>query len=249
MVIILLCLAVPASAHFLWINAEKYTPLQPGRLKLNIGWGHSFASPVGNVLRDLDRLDDIVLIDPNNKKLGIVPVNEIDLKAEVPLKAEGTYLLVAKRKEGFFSKTTQGYKPQSKKGLTGVIQCSYSGGYSKAIINVGRKGGDAFSKTVGHTLEIVPISDPGGLKAGDYFTCKVLFEGKPVRLDVFATYAGFSSEQAWAYTTRTGKDGTARIRILQQGVWLVKVSHKVPFEKPEECDQYSYTSTLTFEVK
>lgn len=122
------------------------------------------------------------MIDPDEKEHRVVPFNEIDFKLEEPLKAEGTYLLAANRKEGFFSKTTQGYKPKSKKGPKDVIHCSYSGGYSKAIINVGRGGGDAFSKTVGQTLEIVPLSDPADLKIGDYFNCKVLYEGKPVSL-------------------------------------------------------------------
>lgn len=248
-VLILFSLAVPASAHFMWINAGKYTLQQPGNLNLNIGWGHSFANPVGNVLRDLDRLDTIVLVDPNGNEHDVAPFNEIDFKAEKPLEGEGTYLLASKRKEGFFTKTTQGYKPQSKKGLKDVIQCSYSGGYAKAIINVGRGGGDAFSKTVGHTLEIVPLSDPAGLKAGDYFTCKVLFSGKPAILEMYATYAGFSTEGAWAYVTKTNKEGMGRINILKQGIWLVKVSHQVPYDDTKECDQYSYTSTLTFEVK
>jgi uncharacterized GH25 family protein len=248
-ILIFLAFVVPANAHFMWINVGDYTPPQPGGINLNIGWGHSFANPVGNVLQDLDRLDKIVLLGPNGAELPVKPSDGVDFKVEKPLDAEGSYLVVANRKEGFFSKTTQGYKSQSKKGLKDVIQCSYSGGYSKAIINVGHGGGDAFSKTVGHTLEIVPLSDPAGLKQGDYFTCKVLYAGKPASLEIYAAYAGFSTEGAWAYVSKTNKDGMGRIKILQPGIWLLKVSHQVPYDDPKECDQYSYTSTLTFEVK
>lgn len=55
---------------------------------------------------------------------------------ERPLKKEGTYLALAKRKEGFFTKTTEGYKRQSKKGLKNVVQCGYYGMYAKAIVDV-----------------------------------------------------------------------------------------------------------------
>jgi len=37
--------------------------------------------------------------------------------------------------------------------------------------------------------------------------------------------------------------------MLKSGVWLIKAGHTVPYPDPEECDQYSYSATLTFEVK
>ena len=138
--------SIPASAHFMWINAGDYTPSTERPVKLTIGWGHAFASPVGSVLHKQKGLDKIYMLDPNGRKLKIEPVNEIDFKVEGPLKKEGAYLVVAKRKEGFRTKTTEGTKRQSKKGLKNVIQCSYSGGYAKAIVDVGKGGGEILSR-------------------------------------------------------------------------------------------------------
>jgi hypothetical protein len=59
---------------------------------------------------------------------------------------------------------------------------------------------------VGAAIEIVPMVNPCDLKSGDYFQFKLLCQGKPVAENVFATYAGFSSDGAWAYTTRTNND-------------------------------------------
>ncbi len=241
--------AIPASAHFMWINAGNYAPAADSDATINIGYGHSFGNPVGNVLLDLEKLDEIYMLDPGGAKLEVKPANATDFKTEGPMKNEGTYLVVGKKKEEFSSKTTDGYKYQSKKELKNVIQCNYSGGYVKAIVNAGMGGGDAFSKPAGHTLEIVPLTDPANLKQGDYISLKVLYKGEPLRADVFATYAGFSTEGAWAYTTGTNKDGVSRVKILVPGVWLIKVGHKESFPDPKECDQYSFTSTLTFEVK
>jgi uncharacterized GH25 family protein len=241
--------SMPASAHFMWINAGDYTPQTERPMKCTIGWGHNFASPVGNVLFNQEGLDKIYMLDPNGNKLKIEPINEIEFKAERALEKEGTCLVVAKRKEKFFTKTTEGYKRQSKKGLKNVIQCSYSGGYAKAIVVVGKGGGRLFSKPVGHTLEIIPLKDPAGLREGDYLPIKVLYKNKPLKTELYATYVGFSTEGAWAYTAKTNKEGMGKIKILESGIWLIKVGHKVPYPDPKECDQYSYSAALTFEVK
>jgi len=241
--------SMPASAHFMWINVGDYTPAVKRPVKLTIGWGHEFASPVGNVLYKQEGLDKIFLLDPNGNKLQIKPINEIEFKVKKPLKEKGVYLAIVKRKEGFFTKTTQGYKRQSKKGLKDVIQCGYYGMYGKALVNVGEGGSKNFSKAIGHTLEIVPLVDPSNLREGDYMSVKVLYNNEPLRTELHATYVGFSTENAWAYTTKTNKDGIGRIKMLKSGIWLIKAGHTVPYPDLEECDQYSYSATLTFEVK
>ena len=248
--LMLLLLTATAHAHFMWINVADYAPMEKETTILNIGWGHHFGNAVGNVLRDMDRLDDLVLLSPEGNVLEMTSQNEIEYKVKKPLIQVGTYMIAAKRKEGFFSKTTEGYKSQSKKGLKNVLQCSYSGGYAKAIINVGEEGGGTIvSKPLGHTLEIIPLKDPTDLRVGDDLPVKVLHDGALLSTEIFATYAGFSTDGAWAYATKTNKDGIARIKMLHSGVWLIKVSHKKPYPDTRECDQYSYTATLTFQVK
>ena len=116
-------------------------------------------------------------------------------------------------------------------------------------MNIGNGSGDVFSKTLGHKLEIIPLKDPSNLREGDYMPIKVIFEGKPLRAPVAATYAGFSTDKAIAYATKTNKEGMAKIKIIKSGIWLVIVKHKVPYPDPAECDTISCSSALTFEVK
>lgn len=241
--------AVPANAHFMWINVGDYTPDAGKTVMLNVGWGHSFGNPVGGVLQDFERMDELFVLDPDGKRMNVTSANHTDFKTDSPLKKEGTYLAVLKRKEGFSSKTTEGYKTQSKKELKNVVKCSYSGGYGKAIINHGKGDGSILSKEIGHTLEIIPLNDPADLNEGDDMRIKVLYKGKPLSTDISATYVGFSTEGEWAYTAKSDMDGKGKIKILKPGIWLVKIGHGEPYPDPETCDQYSYTSVLTFEVK
>jgi uncharacterized GH25 family protein len=248
-VLVVMVSSAPANAHFMWINVGDYTPDDTDTAMLNVGWGHSFGNPVGNVLQDFERMDELAILDPDGKKIIVKSANKIDFETESELKGGGTYLAILKRKEGFSSKTTEGYKTRSRKELKNVVKCSYSGGYGKAIINVGNGGGSVFSKEIGHTLEIIPLSDPVNMGQGDYMQIQALYKGEPLSTEIYATYAGFSTEGAWAYTSKTDKTGKGRIRIVEPGVWIIKISHSEPYPDPEECDNYSYTSVLTFEVK
>ena len=241
--------SMSANAHFIWINAGDYTPPIKTPVRFTIGWGHDFASPVGSVMYKQEGLEKIYMLDPDGDELKIKPINEIDFSVEKPLKKAGAYLAVVVRKQSFYTKTAEGHKRQSKKGLKDVIQCSYSGMYAKAIVDVEKGGGKNLTKPVGHTLEIVPLEDPADLREGDYMPVKVLYNNEPLSIEIYATYVGFSTEQAWAYTTKTNKEGMGKIKMLKSGIWLIKAGHTVPYPDPEECDQYSYSATLTFEVK
>ena len=43
-------------------------------------------------------------------------------------------------------------------------------------------------------------------------------------------------------------DGTAKVKITQPGVWMVRVQHTVP-ERNEDYDRYVARAVLLFEVK
>ena len=238
-----------ASAHVLWLQVRDYTPQVGEEITLTLGYGHYL--PAREFMPGED-LEKIYILDPKGKKIGIKRYSDVEYKGEKPLNREGTYLVVAKKKGGFFTKTTEGYKRgRSKKGLKNVIKCTYSEKYTKAIVNVGEARGKNFSKVLGHDLEIISLADPGNLAEGDYLPVKITFKRKPLAYQpVYATYLGFSTEKAaFAYTTKTNAEGIAKIKIIKSGIWLIKVSYTEPYPDPEECDEYLYETTLTFEIK
>jgi uncharacterized GH25 family protein len=240
-----LILPLTAHAHFPWINLTDYTPDKGAALNLVIGWGHHY--PVDGFLK-ADALEAITLFGPEKDAPKIIYRSEVELQSDKSLSREGTYIVAAQRKAGFYTKTAHGGKSVSKKGLNDVIRCSYSHMCMKAVANVG-KGGRA-DMVVGQPIKIVPLENPGDLRAGDYLPIRVVADGKPYSGDVLATYAGFSTEKnTFAYATKTDKRGEARIKILQSGIWLVKVCHEIPYPDSEQCDIQSYVGTLTFMVE
>ena len=250
LVLSLMAFSQPINAHDLWLNAEDYTPEVGKPVRLTLGYGHYYLSP-GSEVMPQEYLDKIYIISPEGRQLKLKAASRGGYKTDVSLQDSGTYLAVATKKAGFSTKTTEGYKRgRSKKGLKNVISCTYSAKYAKAIVNVGKGGGKNFSRPIGHKLEIIPLNDPANLSEGDYFPVKVLYNKEPLRTEIVATYAGFSTEKnTFAYATKTDKEGIGKIKLLKSGIWLIKVGHKAPYPNPKECDQYSFSATLTFEVK
>ncbi|MDA3971115.1 MAG: DUF4198 domain-containing protein [Desulfobulbaceae bacterium] len=235
-----------AQAHYPWINMSNYSPDPGESVQMTIGWGHRY--PLGKFLKKGD-LESIVIVGPDGKKIPVSTASELEFEPENNLRNPGAYLVAGKRKTGFYTKTTQGGKRQSKEGLSNVISCSRSQMSMKAIINVG-DGQGTVNRKVGHPMEIIPMTNPAQLKAGDYLPIQLLLHGKPYKGKIFATHMGFSTEKdVFAYTSKTDRQGRGKIRILQPGVWLIKAEHTQPYPNQDECDVEKFIATLTLEVK
>jgi uncharacterized GH25 family protein len=244
---LIILLAGPAArAHFPWINLEDGLIETGQTLGWTIGWGHRF--PLAGFMAK-DEVEEMAILGPNGAgKKTAASNSELQFKSAEALSQPGAYIVAVTRKAGFYTKTTEGGKRQSKKGLQNVIKCSRSHSCMKAIANVGQSDGKV-DTTVGHPIEIIPLANPADLRPGDYLPIRVLLKGQPFSTTFHATYSGFSNENGvFAYTANTDKKGLGKLRILAPGAWLIKVDYEEPFKDPKECDVESYLGTLTFEV-
>jgi uncharacterized GH25 family protein len=109
--------------------------------------------------------------------------------------------------------------------------------YAKTLVEIGRGGPRAFSRTAGHALEFVPLSDPRALHPGDTLAVRLLFRGQP--LAAAHLHAGWASERALDDSTAVSKDskdlslvtdaeGVARVPVGQAGLWNVRTLHAAP---------------------
>ncbi|MCI5129494.1 MAG: DUF4198 domain-containing protein [Candidatus Electrothrix sp. AUS3] len=236
-----------ASGHYAWINADNYSHHTGEMAKMNIGYGHGY--PLGSFLQQ-EEMADMTLLDPAGKKVPLKSINSIEYETEEALSTPGVYTIAAQRKAVFYSKTTEGWKKQSKEGLENVLRCVRSNKSTKGVLTVDSQDATMNKEAVGHPLEIIPQANPATLKAGDYFPVQLLLRGKPYKSKIFATYMGFSTDKdVFAYTAKTDQKGMGKIRLLQSGIWLIKADYEEPYADQKICDAESFAATLTFEVK
>ena len=171
------------------------------------------------------------------------------LDGQVKPAAEGTAIIAGHRKGVIWTHTTQGWKQQSKKGLKGVIKSGKYEKFCKTLVTVGKPDG-SYADTVGHRLEIVPLSDPSKARVGDEIEFRTLFDGKPVSVEnMLATYDGFSANpNTYAYFTEPYGEGLTKVKITAPGTWMVRVQHK-DNTATADYDSHVMRAVLVFEVK
>ncbi|MCI5207765.1 MAG: hypothetical protein D3910_02990, partial [Candidatus Electrothrix sp. ATG2] len=111
--------AVQAFGHYPWVNTDGYSRHTGETPKINIGYGHGY--PLGSFLQQ-EELEDMALLDPAGKKIPLKPANVIEYEPEEALSESGVYTVAAQRKAMFYTKTTEGWKKQSKEGLKNVLR-------------------------------------------------------------------------------------------------------------------------------
>ena len=243
--------STPAYAHYFWLTVNNYNPSPGQEIVINIGWGHKFPrddQPRAKMVRKMN----LFLVNPQGKKipLSVKPKGERGVEPiRVKLKSRGTYLAVLAVRT-FVTKTIEGYFYKPKNELKNVLKSFWYEPVAKAIINVGAPGGSTYKKRLGYQFEIVPLENPAYVKEGGMFPVSITLNGKPARVWVYSTYAGFSNlRNTFAWTIRSDKKGIANVKILKKGLWLVKTETSLPYKDPSKADTYKFISTLTFEIK
>ncbi len=235
-----------AFAHFMWLNANPYRVKVGEAVKIEVGWGHRFPKE-STIKKGL--LETIYAVAPDGKRTSLKKIDEAHYSF-IP-KKEGIYTVVAKLKPGFLTKTVTGFKFQTKEGLKDVVKCFHFDRTARTIVLVGKPNRGCNLQGSGGPLEIVLVNNPYNLKIGDTLRVKLLFHGKPLPYAyIYATYAGFSEDpNTYCYTTMTGKDGTAKIKILHGGEWLLKAFYKKPYPNPKVCDEFNFVDSVTFQIR
>jgi uncharacterized GH25 family protein len=180
-----------------------------------------------------------VPLKPNDKTLAY--------DGTITAPSSATFIVTGARLPQIWATTPDGLKQVSKR--TPASSNPYKiEKFAKALVNV-TPADNGFSAVVGDTLEIVPLTNPATVRPGDELTIRVLFKGQPLTTNVYATYDAFSKEEnTYAYYTEGHKDGTAKVKITNPGLWMVRVQHTAP-EHNEDYDRYVARAVLLFEVK
>lgn len=213
-----------AVAHDLWLNVDNHYPEPGSKTTVKVVFGHNY--PYYDILIGRNSLAEFSYLGPDGQKREITKTWEDKtgersgaLIGEITLDQKGSYVVTASRKR------------------TGDKQNVASEKYAKSIISVG-EGTKNISSPFGHRIEIIPLKNPQEIKAGESLPVKILFEGKPLSTYLYATYAGYYSEdEPFPLFTKSNEEGVAYIKISQPGVWMFVCNHKVDF-----------SASLTFKV-
>lgn len=159
----------------------------------------------------------------------------------------GTFILWGTRAGQVWAVTADGLKEGNRR-TPGATDSFVMEKFCKTLVNLSPDD-PGFAAVTGDRLEIVPVSNPAKARPGEEMAVRVLYRGAPVAGEtVTATYDGFSTEEdTYAYSTKAGKDGVAKVKITHPGLWMVRVQHSAP-ERTDDYDRYVARAVLMFQV-
>lgn len=118
---------------------------------------------------------------------------------------------------------------------------------AKAIVQTKQAGDDSvLSEPLGYTLEIIPLSNPQGLLAGEEFTMQLLYKSQP--LQGAQVMAMLQSQAENATHVRTDHNGIARFKLHDAGQWMFSAVHMIPYAGADARWE-SFWANLRFELK
>jgi nickel transport protein len=234
-----------AQAHIFWLLADQAVPEVGKAVQVEIGFGHKF--PKDEEIK-AERLQFIKVFGPDGKEINLKKVSTTQYEFVPP--AVGSYVVSAQMVPGFVTRTPQGMKMQSKKGIPDANLCFRFDFATKTLVNSGNNP-KGFDQSVKSSLEVIPLQNPASLKAGEELPVRVFFQGKPLAdAGIKATNDSWNDpKEPFALKAKTDAKGEYRLKLDKPGRWLVIASHKTPYHDQSECDDNMYQGSLTFEVK
>lgn len=237
-------------AHDMWFEMNDFNLKNGESMECSFPSDHAFPS-TNNEFVPADRVAKSYIISPTGGYIPIILAEKQKYRSSQKLVQPGSYLAVTGKKWTYWVKTTDGFiEGKNKSQVKNPLQGIYSAKFSKAIITVDKPGGSAFSRIVGHDLEIIPLKDPSILAKGDILPVKVLLNGKPAAMELKATYDGYSSRNnVFAERITTNKQGMGEIKIGKKGKWLIQAGYTEKAADTRLYDEKMYAATLTFQIK
>ena len=117
--------------------------------------------------------------------------------------------------------------------------------YAKVVVRNGFGSGSHLTRPVGFLVELVPMTDPTILRAGQLLTVQLLADGKAVS---GAAITARPSGGGHPIMGRTDTSGHVTLPIDREGAWLVRTVHMIPGAqaKVPGVEWDSYWATLAF---
>ena len=210
------------------------------------------AAHVFMVSEEMEPLKDVelaALIDSEQVPVELVedPANNCLVGDVTAL--NGASLFTGHRKPQIWSDTTDDVQEGDRETLEAKGYKVLSvGKYEKFAKLLLKEDVNAYKKVLGDPLEIELLTNPATVKPGDEIVCRILWQGKPFKTEVSASFDGFSQEDdVYAVQTESTEDGIAKFKVEHPGLWFIRVGNTD--ENVDDADKWVVRATYTFEIR
>ena len=248
--------AAPLAAHDMWIEPTSFLPDAGKVIGVKLRIGQDF---LGDPLpRDPALIDQFISVDSSGRKpvyghdgadpAGLVRVADSSLlilgyqshpkPITLPAATFNQYL----KEEGLDAIA----ELRTRRNQTNSEAREIFERCAKSLVRYGTPANAQADRALGFTLELVAEKHPYTLRAGEDLPVSLMYEGRA--LPGALVVAMNRSNPMSKISARTDRTGHVKLRLPEDGVWLVKAVHMIPAPDGSNADWASFWASLTFEV-
>jgi uncharacterized GH25 family protein len=240
-------LVTDADSHDIWITTKQD---EAGTIYAIVHHGH----PGDRKTPDPDKLFEFNMLADGQSTRSLLPGIKSASQGGIPVlitepmaKESNIVLLAARYDNGYWVKTQNGYRNTNKRQVPDSEESLYSMKFAKALIRTNEAAADGYDTLIGHRLELVPLSNPFGVKPGDVLKVRVHFDGKPLSgVGVEAGDGVTPMDEKDIPRYQTNEEGVAFVQIVKAGPQLLVVDYILPSTHPDLANSELYNATLSF---
>ena len=250
--------ASPAMAHDFWIAPDHYAVEVNEQIELGFLVGHgASAEPWDLRWRRVVSLETWLGREATPRLDSFVTLSDGSAGAGLIFERAGHHIVAFASHHAYSELPGDGFADYlQEEGLDLVADIRVEAGlqdepgrelYSrraKTLIDVGEGDGGDPTLPVGHTLEIVPLSDPYAEDFDGMLDVRVLFRGEPLE-GAQLSYASLDIGRT-VDTLRTDENGIASFTVPQIGRWMFNTVWSTPIEGHDTADYETIFASLTF---
>ena len=261
---LLLCAVSLLDAHDLFIKLESYFLTPHSSVTVPILNG-SFVKSENAIMRD--RVIDISLVSAAGRTridttawVGDTTYTDTTF-LEIETGDPGTYVVGASTKTRDFELSADDFNEYLEHdGIPDILEARRRNGelevdvseryakHVKAVLQVGDARDDSYGVRLGYPAEIVPLTNPYELAAGDEYSFVCLVDGVPVANQLVILGGEQDGNLVDEVRKRTDDNGVITFVVGSPGRWYIEFIHMARSGGPS-IDYESKWATLAFEVR
>lgn len=248
-----------AQSHEFWLQSAKFKFKIGEELIVDFRVGENFEGEPWDLKKHKIEKLELHQLTKFKELTSAVKIEGHD-RLKIKLTEEGTHLLAIQSNYAYIELDAEKFNEYLKEdGLDNVYDLrktsntldkpskEFYGRFAKLLIQVGNKTDNTFNKKIGFKNEIIANKNPYALKSGDYFSCTVLYEGKPSPHQLVKVWNKIGTT-TFLQNLYTENDGTVTFPINAKGAWMVSTVKMTPSEKPG-ADWQSMWASLVFGIE
>lgn len=286
----LILTAHPVAGHDSWLIADRSALDAPGEVRMAFVTSEHF--PVSEHATQADRVQDWTVHQRGlAQAVSGHAIEGHELSARTVLTGPGVHVLAIALKPRFIEiepdkfdaylrseAAAAALEQRGRSGESDLPGREYYTKCSKTFVEVAGQESPDFGAAAGHTLEIIPLSNPCRWRRGGSAEVRVVYKGAPsAGVQVCAGHepppeaAGGAAQRVrggnapavassaqgghhYAECRSTGPDGTVRFNLPHEGLWFLRthrierLTGKLPAGLMEPADWQSHWASITFRV-